>query len=77
MNWLDVINEYWGIVLFIAGLIFHAIWTYFQVGNHDKRITDIEQKTDAVTKTISNVEQKIASIDAKLDILLSGYHKEK
>lgn len=77
MKWFEILNEYWGMALFIGGLIFHAIWTYFQVGNHAKRISDIETKTDKVTATISSVETKIASIDAKLDILLSGYHKEK
>lgn len=77
MNWIEVVNKYWGMILFIAGLIFHAIWTYFQVSNHDKRISEIETKTNDFTKTISSVEQKIASIDAKLDILLSGYNKEK
>lgn len=61
----------------MSGLIFHALWTYFQVGSHSKRISEIETKTNDFTKTISNVESKIASIDAKLDILLAGYHKEK
>jgi len=77
MKWFDVINEYWGMVLFIAGLIYHAVWTYFQVGSHAKRLSDIETKTDDFSKSISGIESKIASIDAKLDILLTGYHKEK
>lgn len=77
MNWLKVINEYWGIILFMAGLIFHALWTYFQVGGHSKRLDEIERKTNDFIKTISNVENRITSIDAKLDILLTGYHKEK
>ncbi len=76
MSIIDQINNSWGILLFLAGLIFHALWTYFRVGNHDIRIGNLETGSASSNKAITDINNKISSIDAKLDILLTGYHKE-
>lgn len=77
MKLVDAINQYWGIILFLAGLIFHALWTYFKVGLHSNQIKNLEENNNATNNSIASINNKISSIDSKLDILLTGYHKEK
>ncbi len=75
MTWLQAINQYWGIILFMAGLIFHALWTYFKVGEHGDKISILEANEKTTNSVVTDIKEKISSIDAKLDILLDGYHK--
>ena len=77
MNFLEGINHYWGIILFFAGLIFHALWTYFKVGQHDTRIETLEGISNDNSDIVNGIRNQISAIDSKLDILLTGYHKSK
>ena len=77
MTILEGINQNWGIILFLAGLIFHALWTYFTVGNHTVKIKSLESKNMKTDIDVASINTKISSIDAKLDILLTGYHRDK
>lgn len=77
MNFLEIINKYWGIILFLAGAIFHALWTYFRVGEHGTRINKLEVDTDSHGKSIQKIESTLQGMDSKLDILVEGYKKEK
>jgi hypothetical protein len=77
MSIAELITKYWGIIMFFAGLVFHALWTYFKVDNHERRIKDMEKKQDDFAKLTASIENKISAIDAKLDILLEGYKRDK
>lgn len=72
----QIIEKYWGIILFLLGLIFHAIWTYFQVGEHSKRLDKLEVRADGSDENHSKFESMFSEINAKLDILLEGYKKK-
>lgn len=37
----DTIKEYWGFILFLIGLAFHAVWVYFQVAEHKDKFKEI------------------------------------
>lgn len=36
--------------MFIAGLSFHAIWTYFQVGKHNSEIEKLDERVVSLEK---------------------------
>lgn len=69
----SIITEYWGFITFLLGLCFHAIWTYFRVDNHEKRITKVEADLDIVNKAHSSITERLSSIEAKLDILVNNF----
>lgn len=75
MNFTDFIKNFWGLSLFLIGLVYHAIWTYFQVSDHNKRLDKIESKNDDFSKDMADLKNEITSISSKLDILLSGFKK--
>lgn len=77
MKILDGLNQYWGLITFMGGVIFQMVWTYFQVGEHKTRIVNLETVTRTSDLTINGIREQISGIDAKLDILLDGYHKNK
>jgi len=77
MNLEDLITKYWAFVLFIMGLVFHAIWTYFRVDEHGKRISKLEEEHAITANSVSELKEMISSINAKLDILVEGYSKKK
>lgn len=75
-------------IVWIIGILVHAIWTYWKVGELDKKTTALEVKINeevkALTKEnseliaeISKLREMVSNMDAKLDILLKGYTKEK
>ncbi len=70
-----LIKEYWGFVLFLLGLIFHAVWTYFRVGEHDKRLAELEKERTSLGAEVSKLTAQVQKMDTKLDILLEGYNK--
>lgn len=81
------IKEYWGAIMFVIGIVFHAIWTYFRVGELEKHLVsykeDTDKKIDAITKEktilleeISALKEEMASMNAKLDILVEGYKRK-
>ena len=72
-----IISKYWGFILFLLGLCFHAIWTYFQVGEHSKRLEKLENRADNSDTNHSRFESLFSEINAKLDILLEGYNTKK
>lgn len=73
MTIAKVITEYWGFVMFLLGLSFHAIWTYFRVDNHEKRISKVEDDLEMINKTHTSIESRLSSIEAKLDILVNNF----
>lgn len=75
-------------IVWIIGILVHAIWTYWKVGELDKKTIALEVRINdevkALTKEnselvaeISKLRETISNMDAKLDILLEGYKKEK
>lgn len=76
-NFGELITKYWGFVLFLLGLCFHAIWTYFRVGEHDQKIKSLEDKTDTHSTTVNQINSRLDSMEAKLDILLEGFNTKK
>lgn len=71
----QLVKEYWGFVLFLMGLIFHALWTYFRVGEIEKRLSEIEKERGTLSQEVSKLNQQVSNMDAKLDVLLEGYRK--
>ncbi len=47
MNTIQTTLQYWPVILFILGLIFHIIWVYFQVGTHSGRLDALEKRMTA------------------------------
>lgn len=77
MNALEVIKEYWSIVLFIMGLVYHILWTYFKVDNHAVRIKDLERRAKESDDKHSVFSEMFAEINAKLDLLVEGYQNRR
>lgn len=73
----DLIKEYWGILMFLAGLVFHSIWVYIRVGDHGDRLKTLESRADSSDKTHAEYGNMFAEINAKLDILLEGYKSKR
>lgn len=75
MEKIEVIKEYWGIILFFLGLAFHALWTYFKVDDHGKRLEKIESDKQMSDSLISELRTEIKTMSGKLDILVDGFKK--
>lgn len=67
-----ILTEYWGVTVFVLGMIFHALFMYFKIGNHEKRIEEIERKDDTTNRMVAEIKEHIASMNAKLEILLNN-----
>ena len=50
MGFWETVKEYWGFVMFLAGLSFHALWTYFQVGKHNLEIEKLDERVVSLEK---------------------------
>ena len=74
---IDTIVKYWQIILFISGLIFHAIWVYMKVGQHEERITKLEERADDSDEKHSDYQAIFAEIRAKLDLLVEGFQTSR
>lgn len=72
----DLLSKYWGMLSFIAVVIFYGLWAYFKVGDHEKRIGKLEDNKDAMTGTINTLNERLSGMDGKLDILVEGYKKK-
>jgi septal ring factor EnvC (AmiA/AmiB activator) len=83
----ELIKEYWSFTLFLVGLLFHAIWTYFRVGELEKHMASFKEEVDfkiheiykeraTLLSEITSLKEEIASINAKLDILVDGYRRK-
>lgn len=57
MNLGDIIREYWGFVLFILGLSFHAVWVYFQVGEHKNKFKEIDLRIEGLENGTDNFRE--------------------
>jgi hypothetical protein len=73
----EVISKYWGFVLFLLGLCFHAIWTYIRVGEHERDIRDLKDKSGENTNSINEIKSVLNSMESKLDILVEGFNTKK
>lgn len=76
MTFTEIIAKYWGFTLFILGLCFHAIWTYFRVDTLETKVKMLELGKENMDKMISDIKSEIASINSKLDILLDAYKRK-
>jgi hypothetical protein len=75
MNILFAIQNNWEILIFLVGIIYHAIWTYFKVGDHEGRIKKVEDNRQTLDSAINELKSSVQSINDKLDILVTGYKK--
>lgn len=73
-NLEQIITKYWGFVLFVLGLCFHAIYMYFQNADHEKRLAVLENKTNEHSNMVNTINSRLDSMDSKLDILVDGYN---
>lgn len=76
-NLEQLITKYWGFVLFLLGLIFHAIWTYFQVSEHSKRLGKLEEEHSNTSSSVNELKDMVGRMEAKLDILVEGFNTKK
>lgn len=72
-----ILTKYWGVILFLSGLVFHAIWVYIRVGDHSDRIKTLEGRADISDKTHAEYGTMFAEINAKLDLLVEGYQSKR
>jgi len=77
MNAIESIKEYWAIILFVLGLAYHVLWTYFKVDNHQSRIKELEERAKESDINHARFDQMFAEINAKLDLLVEGYQSKK
>lgn len=73
----QIIEKYWGIILFLLGLCFHAIWTYIKVGEHESDIRELKDKSNENTTAINDIKSVLNSMESKLDILVDGFNTKK
>lgn len=76
MSLSDYVLKYWEFICFLAFIVFYGLWTYFKVGNHEERIQKLENEIDSTRTAISTLNERLGSMDAKLDILVAGYKKD-
>ncbi len=73
-------------IIWIIGVLVHAIWTYWKVGELDKKVTILEIKLDKDIEKLHNerdnlageigkLREAIASMNGKLDLLVKDYKK--
>lgn len=71
MTLIDQINNYWQIIAFIGIVVLYAVWTYFRVEAHEKRldtqeirIKDVEDSTDTFRESIKvDIGKIMTSLD--------------
>lgn len=73
-------------IIWIIGVLVHAIWTYWKVNELDKKVTILEIKLDKdieklhterdnLANEIGKLREAIASMNGKLDLLVKDYKK--
>lgn len=73
-------------IIWIIGVLVHAIWTYWKVNELDKKVTILEIKLDkdieklhterdSLANEIGKLREAIASMNGKLDLLVKDYKK--
>lgn len=67
MNWIKALEEI-GNKVGVLSCIF-VFWMYMQITDLEKRIENLNQ----TTKDLAEVKQHVASMDAKLEIILSDF----
>ena len=67
MNWLNALQEIGNKIGVLACLL--VFWMYMQIADLEKRIENLDQ----TTKDLAEVKEHVASMDAKLEIILSGF----
>lgn len=77
LNPFEIVAKYWSVIFFIAGILFHAICAYFQVGNHEKRINKMELDKVISDKLINEIKETNAVINAKLDMIIEEIQGNK
>lgn len=67
MNWIKSIEEIGSKVGILSCLL--VFWMYMQITDLEKRVENLDQ----TTKDLAEVKQHVASMDAKLEIILSDF----
>jgi len=67
MNWIKALEEIGNKVGILACLL--IFWMYMQIIDLEKRVENLDQ----TTKDLAEVKIKVASIDAKLGIILNDF----
>lgn len=75
MTTIEVIKEYWGIIMFVLGLVYHALWSYWKIGIHANRLDTLEQAQKNTDKASIDLQKLVENIDIKLSLLLDGYER--
>ena len=70
MNWLNALQELGNKIGVLACLL--VFWMYMQIIDLEKRVENLDQ----TTKDLAEVKQHVASMDSKLEIILTDFvHK--
>ena len=67
MNWLKSIEEIGNKVGILSCLL--VFWMYMQITDLEKRVENLDQ----TAKDLAEVKQHVASMDAKLEIILADF----
>lgn len=73
-------------IIWIIGILVHALWTYWRVGELDKKVViletklnsdikDLSKERDNLANEIGKLREAIASMNGKLDLLVKDYKK--
>lgn len=77
MSVQEFLVKYWGLLSFMAVVVFYGLWAYFKVGSHEDRIKTLEGGKEDMEKAVGLINERLARMDGKLDILVAGYKKEQ
>lgn len=62
----EIIKSYWGFTAFLLGLVVHAIWIYYRVVDHDKKIEKMEVNIIQIEKERSSFREEMRTTMAQL-----------
>lgn len=69
MQFLNQINNYWSIILFVLGIIASCVYFKFQVNDIESRLDKLEDKQEENAKSINDISGDIREIKAILLII--------
>lgn len=77
MDFIEQLQEYWAILLFVGATI--GSWAYFkfQLGDFEKRITILEDDKEEMTKILNDLKIDIAVIKETLNSIKEALQGNK